>query len=256
METKTSILIVDDDPGMTKSIEDILRYKGFDVTTASDGYRAIEMVKERTYDVALMDIKMPGINGVETFIEVKHISPSTKVIMMTAYAVDDLIKTAMDEGAYAIFHKPLDLDSLLETIGAIGKGALVMVVDDDPLICETIKDVLNEKDFRVSVAHSGKEAIRFAEENNLDIVLIDVKMPVLNGLETYREVKKANKGITAVMMTGYRQDTAELVKDAVKSSAYTCLYKPFQMDDLLAVLDAIIEQKKEGKLIKPGMEDE
>ncbi|MFW6138105.1 MAG: response regulator [Spirochaetota bacterium] len=59
---KASMLIVDDDPGMSETMSDILGRMGYEVDSVEDGYRAIEMIKQKTYDVALMDIKMPGIN--------------------------------------------------------------------------------------------------------------------------------------------------------------------------------------------------
>lgn len=252
MEKKASILIVDDDLGMTETLADIFDAMGYDVAVAGDGYRAIEMIGERAYDIVLMDIKMPGINGVETFKEVKRTSPSTKVIMMTAYSVEDLIKEALEGGAYGIIYKPLDIDKVTDLIEKAEKGALIPVVDDDPATCETLKDVMEEKSYKVGVAYSGEEAVRFAKEDDIDIAFIDVKMPVLNGLETYLAIKEINPGVTAVMMTGYRQEVADLVEVALRGSAYTCLYKPMDMDDIIALVEEISRQRLIGTVSKPG----
>jgi DNA-binding NtrC family response regulator len=252
MDKKASILVVDDDIGMTETLADILDDMGYDVAVAGDGYRAIEMIGERAYDIVLMDIKMPGINGVETFKEVKRISPSTKVIMMTAYAVENLIKAALEEGCYGIIYKPLDIDKVMDLIEKAEKGVLILVVDDDPATCETLKDVMVEKSYKVSVAYSGEEAIRFAKENDIGIVFIDVKMPVLNGLETYLAIKEVNPRVTAVMMTGYRQEVADLVEDALRASAYTCLYKPLGMDNVIALVEEISRQRLSGTVSKLG----
>ena len=116
MKESKSILIVDDDPGMTDTLSDILFEKGYDVDTTDNGYQAIKMVKKKSYDFALMDIKMPGINGVETFKKVHKINPETKVIMMTAYFVNDLIKEAPEGGVFDIFHKPLDIEKVIKII--------------------------------------------------------------------------------------------------------------------------------------------
>jgi two-component system response regulator HydG len=160
MEKKASILIVDDDPGMTETMPDILGDMGYDVAVAEDGFRAIEIVKERGYDVALMDIRMPGINGVETFKQVKGISPPTKVIMMTAYSVEDLVKEALNQGAYGIICKPLDIERVMQLIKRAEKGCLILVVDDDPGTCKTLKDVLLEKGYKVVLAYNGEQATR------------------------------------------------------------------------------------------------
>jgi two-component system response regulator HydG len=253
MEKISSILIVDDDVGMTETLADILDDMGYDVAVAGDGYRAVERIREKVYGIVLMDIKMPGINGVETFKEVKRTSPSTKVIMMTAYSVEDLIKEALEGGAYGIIYKPLDIDKVMDLIEKAEKGALILVVDDDPATCETFKDVMREKGYKVGVAYSGEEAVRFAtKESDIGIVFIDVKMPVLNGLETYLAIKELNPGVTAVMMTGYRQEVADLVDEALRDSAYTCLNKPLDMDNVIALVEEISRQRLSGTVSKPG----
>ena len=252
---KFSILIVDDDPGMGETMVDILGDMDYEVDAAGDGYMAIEMLKEKAYDAALIDIKMPGINGVETFKEVKRTSPSTRVMMMTAYSVEDLVQEALKEGAYGIIYKPLDIDKVVSFIDKAEKGSLILVVDDDLNTCETLKDVLEERSYTAGVAHSGGEAKKIAKENTVDIIFIDVKMPVLNGLETYREIKKINPAITAVMMTGYRQEVEELMEEALAESAYTCLYKPLDMDKVIALIEEISRQKTSGTLRKPDHGD-
>jgi len=74
------------------------------------------------FDVILMDIKMPGMNGVETLKEIKMIRPDVTVVMMTAYAVEDLIKEAQREGAYGVLHKPLDVEKMIGLIEGLREG--------------------------------------------------------------------------------------------------------------------------------------
>lgn len=116
MNKKLRILIVDDEPGMRETLSDILADRGHEVETAEDGARAIELIKKKFYDLTFIDIKMPGINGVETFKHVKRISPETMVVMMTAYSMKDLIKEALQEGAYGILYKPLDMDKVISVV--------------------------------------------------------------------------------------------------------------------------------------------
>jgi len=252
MKKKVSVLIVDDDPGMTETLADILDEKGYEVNVAGDGYRAINMIEDKAYDIALMDIKMPGINGVETFKVVKRISPSTKVIMMTAYSLENLVKEALNDGAYGILYKPLDIEKVVNFITEAKKGSLILIVDDNPNTCETLKDVLEEKCYRVITTHSGEEAIQCAKKKDIGLIFIDIKLPILNGLETYLEIKKVNVNITAIMITGYRQEVKELVQEAIKESAYTCLYKPLDMDKVITLVEEITKQKKAGILRKPS----
>ena len=111
-----SIMIVDDNTNLTKTMAFILERKGFTVTTAKDGLEAVDKVKEQVYALIFMDIKMPHMNGVEAYKKIKKIRPETVVMMMTAYAVDDLIQEAIQEGARGVIYKPLDLDNVVSLV--------------------------------------------------------------------------------------------------------------------------------------------
>jgi two-component system response regulator HydG len=111
-DAKLSILVVDDDPGILETMADILVEKDFTVTMASDGFKAIELVKEKHFDAIIMDVRMPGIDGVETFKKMKKIKRVPKTIFMTAYALEDMIKEAKAEGAMAVLIKPIDIEAL------------------------------------------------------------------------------------------------------------------------------------------------
>lgn len=248
MPNKAKILIVDDNVSQCKTMAFIMQRKGYDVTMAENGPQAIALVEKHPFDIIFMDIKMPLMNGVEAYKKIKKIRPDTKVMMMTAYAVEDLVQQALEEGAYGIIYKPLDIEKILEVVETAKQtenGALILVVDDDPGTCTTLKNILIKKGFRVGVAHTGEEAVATAKQEAYDIIFIDMKLPTLNGLETYLEIKKVNARAVAVMMTGYQQEMAELVETALYNNAYACLYKPLDMKELLNLTNEILERKKE-----------
>jgi two-component system response regulator HydG len=116
MKERANILIVDDDIGLCKTMTLILGRKGYAVTTAQDGMEAIERVQERPFDITFMDIKMPLMSGVETYRRIKKIRPEAVVMMMTAYAVETLVQEALQEGAYGITYKPLDIERVIAII--------------------------------------------------------------------------------------------------------------------------------------------
>ena len=113
---KAYILVVDDNDALAESISDILDAHGYRVAVANDGFTAVSLAKEATFDIALMDIKMPGMNGVEAYKKIKEVSPGIKAIMMTGYSVEDLIKEAIQEGVCEVMHKPIDIGRLLTLI--------------------------------------------------------------------------------------------------------------------------------------------
>ena len=244
MKNKANILIVDDDIEMAETLSDILTELGHHVEIANDGFKAIQKVKAQTFDVVLMDIKMPGINGVETCKDVKRIQPKAVVMMMTAYSVEDLVAEALKEGAYGVWFKPVEITQVIELVEhSQEKGALILIVDDDLATCETLTDLLKEKGYSIAHVSSGEEAKRIVKEKDFDIVFIDVRMPVMNGLETYLELRKIRPKIKAIMMTAYHQEEQNLVEEAIEQNIYTCVYKPFDTKKLLKIIEGILAAK-------------
>ncbi len=113
---ENSILIVDDNNNLTRTLSFILKRQGFLVYTAQNGLEAVRKVKEKIYKVIFMDIKMPLMNGVEAFKKIKKNNPNILVMMMTAYAVEDLVQEALEEGAKGIIYKPFDIDDLVSLV--------------------------------------------------------------------------------------------------------------------------------------------
>jgi len=252
MSEKLKVLVVDDNEEFCRNVTDILELKGYEVVSAYDGFKGLDLVKENGFDLVLMDVKMPAMDGVETYKKVKEIAPDTPVIMITAFAVEDLLREALREGAYGSLKKPIDFDQLLGFITqATGKGAMILVADDDEDLCANIQQILSDKGYRVRVVYDGNAAVVEAEKNNFDIMLLDMKLPALNGLETYLAIREFRPNVVAVVITGYRLETDELVQRALQESVYTCLEKPIDMGNLVSLLEQIKAQKNSGTLKKP-----
>ena len=116
MEEKTRVLIVDDNKSLCRVLSYILNQKGYATTIASDGLEAIKLAEETSFDIILMDIRMPHMNGVEAFKEIKKLRPDAAVVMMTAYSVEELVQEALEEGALGIVYKPLDTEKIVTLI--------------------------------------------------------------------------------------------------------------------------------------------
>lgn len=113
---ETNVMVVDDDRSMRFTLEGIIDDEGYTVRVAENGYQAIELAKETTFHWVFMDIRMPGLNGVETYLEIKKISPECRVVMMTGFSVEELVNQALKEGVYAVLFKPLPVEQVLEIL--------------------------------------------------------------------------------------------------------------------------------------------
>jgi len=120
---KTTVLIVDDQPGIRRLLMEVLTEEGYNVYTAANGYEGIQKAKDLKPALILMDMKMPGMDGIETLRELKHLNQADKVIMMTAYGELGLVNIAKELGAYAYVTKPFDIIELCTMIGQAISGS-------------------------------------------------------------------------------------------------------------------------------------
>ena len=122
MSGGTSILVVDDEADTCRNLSDILTDLGYQVDTALDGFAALELARKKVYDIALLDLKMPGMDGLTLYRELRKIAASTVAIVVTAYASKATSEEALAEGADAVCYKPFDVPRLLSVLERLAAG--------------------------------------------------------------------------------------------------------------------------------------
>jgi CheY-like chemotaxis protein len=113
---KARILLVDDNSEFLDSTKDVLEDELYEVMAVDSGIAALKCVENHDFDIVIMDLKMPGMNGIEAFMEMKKMKSDLNVIICTAYMMENAINRALDEGARAVINKPFDMHMLLITI--------------------------------------------------------------------------------------------------------------------------------------------
>ena len=116
MDNPLRILLTDDNTEFSLNLKDILETKGYEVFIANNGFSALDFVRYNKVNLVLMDIKMPVMDGVETFKKMKPLIPSVPVIMLTGFALEEMIRECIQHGVYGCLSKPLDFDELFSTI--------------------------------------------------------------------------------------------------------------------------------------------
>ncbi|MDA0737501.1 MAG: response regulator [Nitrospirae bacterium] len=248
-----NILVVDDEKNMRLTLAAILEEEGYSVTEAATGDQAVERCEQQAFDVVLMDVHMPGLNGVDAFRKIRRHQEGIKVILMSAYVVDDLKRVALDEGAVAFLSKPLNLQRVINLIQDVQETA-ILVVEDDQDEGQRIHDKLRDQGYRVTVATSPHDALELVEQIRFDIVLIDVALPAMTGLELYLAIKHLTPTTLAIMMSGLEEEFEKIAREAVRQTAYTILQKPLDLDHLLSLLTRISGQQASNAIHKPPQE--
>lgn len=114
--SKGKVLIVDDQFGIRVLLNEVFQLEGYQTFQAANGPKSIELAKAHNPDIVLLDIKIPGMDGLEILKKLKDYNPSIQVIIMTAYSEQDLINEALENGALMYFAKPFDINEVKETV--------------------------------------------------------------------------------------------------------------------------------------------
>jgi len=123
------------------------------------------------------------------------------------------------------------------------KGARILLVDDEVVFTTNMAKLLNNRGYKVTGVNSGDAAIRALEENNYDVVVLDLKMPGMDGITTLKEIKKLGLFTETLILTGHGSiDTA---LEAIKLGAYDYLTKPCEISELVAKIEGAWSRKDE-----------
>ena len=125
-------------------------------------------------------------------------------------------------------------------MGAI--KAKILVIDDEQIVHESCNRILTEEGYEVKSAFTGQEGFKKIEEEQFDLVITDLKMPGISGMEALKKIKQDNPNIGIIMVTGY--STAETAVEAMKLGAFDYLPKPFTPDELISVINKAVEKKR------------
>ncbi len=244
---KVKVLIIDDEKGIRSFLMRLLTMQGVEVFGAQDGTEGIEMAKSGNFDLFFIDMRMPGIDGLETFRGLRKINPNAMAVMMTGYAVEDYLIQAIKEGALGVIRKPFDIGEIKDIIGKFSQRLTstdlnVLIVDDDDDILGFFTNFMRGKNVKFKLAHNKQETMDLVREEKFNLIFLDLMLKDIYGTELLKKIKEVNPDADIVLITGYPQKAKEMVdmKDMVG-----CIYKPFEIQN-------IIEQIEKAKFKAAG----
>jgi DNA-binding NtrC family response regulator len=209
----------------------------YDVNVAYDGSTALELIRKNPYDIALLDFKMPDMDGVTLSQEIRKLRAGTVSLIVTAYANAETTDEALRSGVWQVLPKPVDFSRLLTLVETAMGQPMIMVVDDDRELCENLWELFRDHDLRVCTAHDTDEAQRRLGERSYQVVLIDLKLPQGDGTEVLKSVHELNPAARTILVTGYRSEMTDVIEKALQGEADAVCYKPFDIPALLSQIE-------------------
>ncbi|HUM14365.1 MAG TPA: response regulator [Candidatus Nitrosotalea sp.] len=252
-ETLPSILCVDDDVDILELLKEYFTEQGFVVLTATNGVEAFLQVKRWRPKAVILDLFMPRLGGIGALGRIKALNPEVVVILVSGMGNALELVTEAGLSVAGAFTKPLDLVKVSDTLaraGVVAPAALVageasrsrrpvrarvLVVDDELEFRKVLVEYLEERGFDVTEAQSGEEALDRVPDFRPHIVLMDVMMTGMGGLEALRRIKATSAETCVIMVTAVEEIDAARGALAVGASDYVT--KPFSFQYLDSVLE-------------------
>ncbi len=260
-DNKSRVLLVDDEEDFLTASSQALQRRGLEVDVAPNGVTALEMVDEKQYDVVVLDVKMPDIDGIEVFRIIRRKYPNLPVILLTGHSsIDDAFQTSKD-GIADYLSKPIDMDDMAARIREVvvrfkqresedreppppdsSVPVRVILIDDEVRFLDSMKRVLERRDLDVDTAESGEQGLTLLKESLVDVVVLDIKMPGIDGLEVLRRIRTYYPSVQVIMLTGHPSYVTAL--EAIKQGAHEYLEKPPDIEKLATTIRRLFEHRQ------------
>ena len=250
MELKTAIaegktvLVVDNEANIRRIIRHELEHRGYKIIEASGGIEAVDLAKKHRPDLITLDISMPDLDGFDVTAVLKN-NPDTKNIPILIVSVVEDGQKAYRLGANDYITKPIVIDILIERVNRLLQGAQknILIADDDMSLVKSLKFELHKYGFAIDAAYNGKQAVKAVARQMPDLILLDIKMPEMDGYEVIKTLKdKAEtKDIPVILMTGMEIDGGRV--NAVSLGASEYIQKSEGFNRLFTAIEKILTEK-------------
>ncbi len=225
------ILVVDDDIDNAQSLAELFDFEGHETMAVHSGEAAIAAHMAQHFDLAFMDVMMPGLNGLESFLQIRKMRPQAKVFMMTGYSVEELLRQSIDHGALGVLNKPMDVEAILAMVKDIGSEGLMVAPAFGANYSTALHQVISASGFQCRIVSEAQEAQETCGSG--EVLILDLKAPLIDSVGVCTGMRRKAAAQPIIIVTPQSQQT-QMGHDALRDLAVTgILNKPFDPMDLL-----------------------
>lgn len=232
MSEAPRILVVDDNRSLGENIVEILEDADYVVDYFDHPTEALAALRPGRYRVALLDIRMPEMDGVELYHAMKAVDPALPAIAMTAWSDDERVRAAVREGVVAVFPKPVDAALMLSRLDTVVHGEPALLVEDDDGLSQDLCELLTDGGWAVRSAPTCAEARSLAAQTRPVLFIVDWRLPDGDGIELADEFTRDYTPSCMLVFSGYPRDPQRPAEQAAERGA-TFLEKPVDLRRLL-----------------------
>jgi DNA-binding NtrC family response regulator len=216
---KINILLVDDNKKFLKSVAERTKLKGFNVFTASDGRQALDIAQKQPIHVAVVDQRMPDMEGLVVITKLKELAPDVKTILLTGHG-DEKLKEASEALNSTYFDKQ-DMNRFWAFLSNLPLGNInILLVDDNVKFLNTLAERIRLKGYEPYTALNGHEAIEITKTNKIHMAVVDQRMPDMDGLVVITKLKEIDADIKTLLLTGHGDEKLKEATEALNSSYF------------------------------------
>jgi PAS domain S-box-containing protein len=252
------ILLVEDNPDNQKLAERVLEGAGALVETAENGEVAVEMAKRVLYDLIVMDLMMPVMDGFQATQRIREneVPPNrVPIVALTAHATEGFRDRCLAVGMDDYLSKPFKKERFLALVEQwVDRRPIILVADDAPENRLIVKRFLMlGGDYRLLFAANGKEAVDLFARRPASLVLLDVEMPVLDGLGAARELRRTSEGAQVPILAMTAHSGGETMKDCLEAGCTAALQKPLERRTLNTIVAKLVQPSAASE-VEPALE--
>jgi len=239
-----NILIVEDETNVRESLRSWLVELGCQVEVTSDGEEALKKISEKEFDAVILDLRLPGKDGLQVLREARLKKPKLNGIIITAYPTMATMAEAIEIGAVDFLSKPINLSKLEKLIQEKTEPVTlnmkpILIVDDEASMRESLRDWFLESGYQAEMARDGEEALKLIGEKDYGLLILDLKLPGQDGIEVLKKARKRHPDLRGIIITAY--PSVDTAREAIKQGAIDYLPKPFELSELEKLVEENIE---------------